>query len=216
MALGHRHRVSRRVTLGVLIIALTAGLGYLTFRQGWSPTVGQVFGVAAAVRETTDGVRNTSADAAATAKVKAALALSKNVSALDINVDTYDGVTTLTGKVPSTQSKELAGQIAVDTSGVRDVRNLLNVDPEIRPDPGRQYLAHRVEELERQSALAEALQEIPEMEGARVQVRVTGELVALDGTVVSDAQKSRAEQVARSFAGVRRVDNRLRNLNRAS
>jgi len=216
MALGHRHRVSRRVTLGVLMIALTAGLGYLIFRQGWSPTVGQVSGVAAAVRETTDGVRNTSADAAATAKVKAALALSKNVSALDINVDTYDGVTTLTGKVPSTHSKELAGQIAVDTSGVRKLRNLLNVDPEIRPDPGRQYLAHRVEELERQSALAEALQEIPEMEGARVKVRVTGELVALDGTVVSDAQKSRAEQVARSFAGVRRVDNMLRNLNRAS
>ena len=45
MALGHRHRVSRRVTLGVLMIALTAGLGYLIFRQGWSPTVGQVSGV---------------------------------------------------------------------------------------------------------------------------------------------------------------------------
>jgi osmotically-inducible protein OsmY len=216
MALGHRHRVSRHVTLGVLMLALTAGLGYLIFRQGWLPTVGQVSGVAAAVRETTDGVKNTSADAATTAKVKAALALSKNVSALDINVDTYDGVTTLTGKVPSPQSKELTGQIAGDTSGVREVRNLLNVDPEIRPDPGRQYLAHRVEELERQSAVAEALQEIPEMEGARVKVRVTGELLALEGTVVSDAQKSRAEQVARSFAGVRRVDNRLRNLNRAS
>src|SRR5439155_19421329 len=106
MALGHRHRLSRRVTLGVLMIALTAGLGYLIFRQGWSPAVGQVSGVAAAVRETADGGRNTWADAAAPAKVKAAVALSKNDSALDSNFYTYDGVTTLTGKVPSTESEE--------------------------------------------------------------------------------------------------------------
>ena len=212
MALGHRRRVGVRVALGALMLALIAGLGYLTFRQGWFATAGQVWGVAAAVRETTEGVRNTSADAATTGKVKAALALSKNVSALDIRVDTYNGVTTLTGKVPSPENRELAGQIAVDTSGVRDVRNLLNVDPAIRPDQGRQYLTQRVEELERQTAIAEALQATPEMEGAKVKVRVVGDLVALEGTVVSDAQRYCAERVARSFTGVRGIDNHLRLL----
>lgn len=210
MAHGDRRRVGPQVVLSVLMLALTAGLGYLTFRQGWFTTAGQVYGVAAAVRETTEGVRNTSADAATTAKVKAALALSKNVSAIDVNVDTYDGVATLTGKVPSPDNRELAGQIAADTSGVREIRNLLTVDPQIRPDQGRQYLARRVEELEQQTAITEALQGIPEMEGARVKVRVSGGLVALEGTVVSDHQKFRAEQVARSFTGVRGVDNRLR------
>ena len=70
----HRRRVGPQVVLGVLMLALTAGLGYLTFRQGWFTTAGQVYAVVAAVRETTEGVRNTSADVATTAKVKAALA----------------------------------------------------------------------------------------------------------------------------------------------
>jgi osmotically-inducible protein OsmY len=200
----------------LLLLVLAAGLGYLTFRQGWVTTAGQVSGVAAAVRDKTSALRSTSADAATTAKVKAALLLSKNVSALDINVDTHDGVTTLTGKVPSPGNRDLAGQIAGDTSGVREVSNRLNVDPEIRPDQGRQYLAQRVEELERQTAIAEAILDIPEMDGSKVRVRVTGEIVELEGSVVSEAQRSRAEHVARSFAGVERVENRLRSINPAS
>jgi osmotically-inducible protein OsmY len=205
-----RHRGGLQLALAAILLVVVAGLGYLTFRQGWSTTAGQVSEMAAAVREKTAAFRHTSSDAATTAKVKAALALAKNVSALDINVDTQDGVTTLTGKVPSPENRELAGQIAAETSGVREVRNVLNVDPEIRPDQGRQYLANRMEELERQIAITEALQDIPEMEGAKVKVRASGDSILLEGTVISDAQKSRADQVSRSFAGVQNVENRLR------
>ncbi|PYR38320.1 MAG: hypothetical protein DMF90_03740 [Acidobacteria bacterium] len=197
---------------GLLLLVLAAGLGYIALRQGWTTTAGQVVSFAAAVRNTTQGFRNTSADAATTAKVKTALTLAKNVAALDINVDTHDGVTTLTGKVASPENRELVGHIAADTAGVRELRNQLTVDPEIRPELGRQYLVHRIEELQLQNGILEALQNSPEMEGAKVKVRVNGGEVSLEGTVTSDAQKLRADLVARSFSGVRSVDNRLQSV----
>jgi osmotically-inducible protein OsmY len=205
-----RHRHLAPLVAGALLILMIAGFGYLVYRQGWSTTSAQVHGVAVAVRETTNAVRETSADVAVTAKVKAALALSKRVPALEINVDTQNAVATLTGTVPSLQVRELAGEIAGDTSGVHEVRNLLTVDPVASPDRDRERLALRVEELEQQTAIAETLQERPEMEGSKIKVRVAGGVVSLDGTVASSEQKWRAEQIASSLAGAREVRNNLR------
>ena len=205
-----RHRQFAPLVAGALLLLVIVGFGYLVYRQGWSTTSAQVRGVAVAVRETTNAVRETSADVTVTAKVKAALALSKRVPALEINVDTQNAVATLTGKVPSVQVRDLAGEIAGDTSGVREVRNLLTVDPAAWPDRESERLALRVEELEQQTAIAEALQEHPEMEGSKIRVRVAAGVVLLDGTVVSSEQKWRAEQIASSLAGARVVRNNLR------
>jgi len=207
---GERHRHIAPLVAGALLLLVIVGFGYLVYRQGWSTTSAQVRGVAVAVRETTNAVRETSADVAGTAKVKAALALSKRVPALEINVDTQNAVATLTGKVPSIQVRDLAGEIAGDTSGVREVRNLLTVDPAARPDRDGERLARRVEELEQQTAIAEALQEHPELEGSKIKVRVAAGVVLLDGTVVSSEQRWRAEQIASSLAGARVVRNNLR------
>ena len=72
-------------------------------------------------------MKDTSADAALTAKVKTALALNKSVPASAINVDSQDGMVTLRGEVNDQQTRDLAGKIAQDTSGVREVRNHLYV-----------------------------------------------------------------------------------------
>jgi osmotically-inducible protein OsmY len=205
-----RHRHIAPLVAGAVLLLLIAGFGYLVYRQGWSTTSAQVRGVAVAVRKTTNAVRETSGDMAATAKVKAALALSKRVPALEVNVDTQNAVVTLTGKVPSPEVRELAGEIAGDTSGVVEVRNLLTVDPAARPDGDRERLALRVEELEQQTAIAETLQEHPEMEGSKIKVRVAGGVVSLDGTVASNEQKWRAGQIVSSLAGARQVHNNLR------
>jgi len=129
-----RHRDTVSIGIGVFLLLAITGLGSVVYRQGWSTTSAQVHDVAAAVKETTDAVRETSANVTTTAKVKTALALSKRASAFDIKVDTENGVATLTGNVPSLQVKELAGEIAWDTSGVREVRNLLAVDSGAQPD----------------------------------------------------------------------------------
>jgi osmotically-inducible protein OsmY len=208
---GRRSRIVRRnAALGVMVLALVVVLGYLISRQGWTITASQAHGVAEAVKDTTAAVRGTSTDAATTAKAKAALALSKRVSALDVNVDTTNGVTTLTGKVPTLEGKELAGQIVADTSGVREMRNLLTVDPTMRPEQERERLARRVNDLETQIALSEALQDTPELVGARLKVRVVDGVASLDGGVTSEAQKVRAEELARTFPGVQRLSSNLR------
>ena len=68
-------------------------------------------------------------DTVTTMKVMTALALSKRVAESGVNVETRHAVTTLTGTVPSVDTREVAGQIAADTAGVREVRNFITVDP---------------------------------------------------------------------------------------
>jgi hyperosmotically inducible protein len=205
----HGHSL-RPIALAAVALALGTGIVYLISRQGWAVTARQVYGVAEAVKTTTAAVRDTSADAATTAKARAALALSKRLSGSEFNVDTTNAVATLTGRVPTLEAKEAAGQIVADTSGVRDVRNLLTVDPSMmRPEQVRERLARRVNDLEMQTALFEALQDCPELGGAKVRVRVADGAVTLDGTVTSEAQKTRAEEVVRTFPGVERLSDRL-------
>jgi osmotically-inducible protein OsmY len=60
-------------------------------------------------------------DAAITAKVKTAVIAEPGLSALKIDVDTKDGVVTLTGTVDSAAMKDRAQQVAQGVSGVRSV-----------------------------------------------------------------------------------------------
>ena len=206
-----RHRRnSRNAVLGLLALGFIIGFALVISKQGWATTASQVHGVAEVVRDTSVAVKETSADAATTAKAKAALALSKRVSAFDVNVDTTNAIATLTGKVPTPDARDVAGTIVADTSGVRDVRNLLTVDPNMRPKEESARLARRVADLETQTALSEALNESPELDGARVRVRVVDGVATLDGVVSSEAQKDRAGELARTFPGVQRLSNRLR------
>ena len=90
--------------------------------------------VLSVTKHATRALGETSTDAMTTVMVKTALALSKRVSARDVSVDTVHRVATLTGTVPSEEARAIAGQIAADTSGVRDVRNLLMISQ----TPGQQ------------------------------------------------------------------------------
>ena len=69
--------------------------------------------------------KETSQDAALTAKVKTALSLSKRIPSGEINVDANNDVVTLRGEVPNEQTRSLAEQIARDVPGVREVQNHL-------------------------------------------------------------------------------------------
>lgn len=68
-------------------------------------------------------------DAWITTKVSSSFALSKYVDALDIGVDTKDGVVTLTGTVSSASEKDLAIELADGVRGTRrvDARQLVVV-----------------------------------------------------------------------------------------
>jgi hyperosmotically inducible periplasmic protein len=66
-------------------------------------------------------------DAAITAKVNASLARDKDLSAIRIDVDTQNGVVTLSGLAPSASAKEHASEIAHKVPGVHSVNNQLTI-----------------------------------------------------------------------------------------
>jgi osmotically-inducible protein OsmY len=66
-------------------------------------------------------------DTAITAKVKAQMANDKDVSAMDVSVNTKEGVVRLSGVVKSAAEKQRAEQVARNVEGVRRVDNALVV-----------------------------------------------------------------------------------------
>jgi len=67
-------------------------------------------------------------DANITAKIKTKYIADKAISAWDINVDTYRGVVSLYGRVPSQEVANRAVTLARGVEGVRQVNSKLTVD----------------------------------------------------------------------------------------
>ena len=68
-------------------------------------------------------------DATITTRVKTALLNDPEVGGLSIDVDTFKGVVTLSGRVKSKAEEAKAIQIAQRMSGVTDVKSTLQVEP---------------------------------------------------------------------------------------
>ena len=66
-------------------------------------------------------------DASITTGVKAKFVRDSQIDALDINVDTYEGVVTLHGHVPSRSAESRAVQLARSVKGVKNVRSKLSL-----------------------------------------------------------------------------------------
>ena len=71
---------------------------------------------------------DTFGDGALTAKIKSKMALDDHVKARSINVDTADGVATLTGVVASRDERNRALQLARDTEGIKKVVDKLEIE----------------------------------------------------------------------------------------
>jgi len=111
----------RKLVAVVIPLVILAGAGYYIYTHGWKKP------------ESVRALFSSSGDPDTSRKVKTALGLSKRLARFDINVSTSDGVATLTGQVPSEDIKSLAGEIARDTAGVKDVKNEISVDPAAQP-----------------------------------------------------------------------------------
>ncbi len=85
------------------------------------------------VREKTRQAGEVLSDAAANARttgaIKTKLIGEPGLSALSINVDTTDGLVTLTGTVTSQEQVDKAVKIALDTDGVHKVISTLQIKP---------------------------------------------------------------------------------------
>ena len=179
---------SGRMLVLLLILAIVCVIGFFYWSR--NPTFSAAFRT----------VKESSADAATTTAVKTALALSRKVSAFDVNVDTDSGVVTLRGQVPNSEVKSIAAAIAADTSGVDSVRDLLTVNPAARPNPRMERLADRVADLEIKATIQAALLKRPQLKNIEVEVRRRA--VTLSGVALTDDDKFQAEQIAQSTEGV--------------
>jgi osmotically-inducible protein OsmY len=163
----------------------------------------------APVPQAASQVLQQAADTTTTGKVKSAFALSKRLSVYDIGVTTQTGVVSLTGQIPSEIDKELAGNVARDTTGVNQVNNQLQVEPAVKPSEASLREGTRIADLEIQADLRERLSASTELAGKPIQISVQNRKVALTGQVETPAQKTGAEQLTRSIAGVVDVNNQL-------
>jgi hyperosmotically inducible protein len=186
-------RRTKRILAMILLIVL-AVTGYYLYRFGWTtPRLNQVSQLFS------------SSDPTITSRVKADIASSRLLGGYDINVKTEDGVVTVGGQVPSDDLRVLAGDIAHQSAGVKDVKNLIIVGPDTRPAGSNP----RIQDLEIKTTLIQGLARSPEVAGKKIDVSVDNQVVTLTGTVETAQQRMIAEQIARVSQGVTSVNNAI-------
>jgi hyperosmotically inducible protein len=157
-------------------------------------------------------------DAGITTSVKSQLVADELVRARNIDVDTRDRVVTLTGEVRSAEEEAQALQIARNTDGVANVVDQLEIVPEPAPEPTTGIGGTPTEpgpgdvfttDPNITSQVKVKLLADPDVAGLRIDVDTRDRIVTLTGTVRTQAEKSRALELAREVEGVTRVTDRL-------
>jgi len=138
-------------------------------------------------------------------------ALSPYLRAHNIKVSVDNGKATLTGKVDEEVNKELAKQIALGVSGIKQVDNQLIVDGDYTPEPtntGRSY-GEMVDDASISAVVKSKLLWSKEAQGISVNVETKSGKVTLLGTADSAAAKELAGALANNTHGVVSVNNKL-------
>lgn len=162
-------------------------------------------------------------DLTATARVKTAFALHRDIQQGDVSVRVLNGEASLTGTVPNWAARELAAKVAEDVEGVQRVHNQLRVWPDgagnAPPDAStpEQPAAPPAEEttpVQRQVAdgsirlqVEAALNVNPFIDARRVHVVVENAQVTLTGTVRSATDRALIQKIVEDCWGVEGVTN---------
>ena len=152
-------------------------------------------------------------DAAVSARIRAAITRTKRLYKLNIGVENKEGRITLTGEVPTEIDQELAGTLAQETSGVKEVHNQLQVRPSRNQtnEPMTQgNTPLNVEDLEMEANLRESLQVLPELKTQPILLKVNNRAVTLTGRIATEQQRLRVEQILRNAPKVSSLSNQLR------
>lgn len=140
-------------------------------------------------------------DSAITSRIRTKLANDATLHLFRINVDSRQGIVTLSGILPSEDRKRRAGEIAAEVSGVRQVENLLQVGQTRRID--------RFEDAMIASKITSRLIQNPLTHTRAIDVESQKGKVILTGRVQNEQEKKEAERIARNTTGVVAVENQL-------
>jgi hyperosmotically inducible protein len=176
-------------------------------------------------------------DAEITTAVKTKLLADKTVGGLKIDVDTSNGVVTLTGPVNSTAERNQALRLARGTKGVKTVENKLTLEtagttgssPKVKvkddvkknddekakvvikddTTPKVKAAGRKIADAEITTAVKTKLLGVKDVIANDINVDTNEGVVTLKGSVPTEAQKTRAAEIARKTAGVKSVVNEL-------
>jgi len=148
--------------------------------------------------------KETMSDGYITSATKLKLMADSRVPGLDVNVDTYGHEVTLFGMVPTKEAKATAEEIAKGVSGVKSVKNELQVVPEKRQE------TVQAADGEIEKRVENAIEKTDSLKDADIKVEVSNGVARLTGTVERPEQRMTAAVVAREAAGVKAVKEELR------
>jgi hyperosmotically inducible protein len=143
-------------------------------------------------------VEDAARDGWITTDVKLRLLADRDVPTLDVSVDTYRGVVSLFGAVPSAEAKTAA------VADAQKVDSVLGVNDDLHVVTRRDRQAIRAEDDVVKSNVEAAFKTCPEL--GRVDVEVKDGRAHLSGMVASGMDRLRAATMARGAKGVRSVD----------
>jgi hyperosmotically inducible protein len=149
-------------------------------------------------------------DPGITTAVKSKLAADDQVKAYRIDVDTNNGVVTLSGEVDSTAGKTRAVEIARGTDGVSNVVDNLTIRPAMAETP-------RMPDVDRATLTDPAITTAVKAQLAAdtlvrartINVDTSAGVVTLTGDVRSNEERDQALKVARETGGVKDVIDKL-------
>jgi osmotically-inducible protein OsmY len=149
-------------------------------------------------------------DATLVATVKSKLLWNRNTEGLDIKVTSDNGAVTLTGSAQTAAAKELAGRLAGNTEGVREVHNQLTVSAGETNAAKAQNVAtdtgSAISDAWITSKVKSSLLYNRNVDGLNISVATKAGQVTLGGSVQSEAEKQLAIETARSIRGVKAVE----------
>lgn len=149
-------------------------------------------------------------DATLAATVKSKLLWNSNTRGLDIRVRSESGSITLSGHAQTPAAKELAGQLASNTDGVREVFNHLSISTADSSSSEVQVAVDEARENISDSWITSKVKASflysRNLDAMNISVTTDDGLVNLRGNVFSNAEKRLAVEIARNIRGVRGVD----------
>jgi len=158
-------------------------------------------------------------DTGITAQVKARLASDARTQASDISVETNNGVVTLSGTVADADAKSAAEELARNVPEVAGVNNQIAAPNAIdEMAAGAEQAADKagavIDDSWITTKVKTALLSDALTKGTQISVDTLQGVVTLSGTVATDAERSRAVEIAQSTEGVARVESAALTLKR--
>jgi len=141
-------------------------------------------------------------------KVEATLLFNGNLNSFEIDTKVNMGVVTLSGTVDTQVDRKLAGELAKDIDGVREVNNELSVVREKLDETDDEYTGFVDAKIA--TVIKTRLLSSREVSGTNIDVNVEGLKVTLSGSVASKEERDLALEIAKNADDVQMVTDKLK------